>query len=137
MKRVITLLQINFWSGAILDAFMVPILVSPKLCGLMIGMPNFNPDLITRYIMNVGAALMASWTGVLIWAAMKPIERKGIVWITLLLLQSGLVVSGITLYVQNGISLEKAVPIWSISGYLICLHIASLFASRNIKIPVE
>ncbi len=133
MKRAITLLQINFWSGAILDACMVLILLSPKLCGILLGIPNFAPDLITQYVMNVSATLMASWAGILIWAAMKPLERKGIVWITLLLLQSGLVASGITLYVQNGIPFEKVLSLWGVSGYLICLHIASLFVSRSIR----
>jgi hypothetical protein len=134
MKRITILLRINFWSGAIIDAIMVPVLVLPKLCSLLMGLPNFNPDIMTQYLMNIGATLMASWTGILIWAAMKPVERKGIILITLFLVQLGLLISGIILYVQNGISLGKILPIWIGQGYLITLHIISYYASKNISL---
>lgn len=131
MKKAIILLRINFWSGAIFDALMVPVLLFPKLCGLLIGVPNFNPDIITRYIMNTCATLMAGWTVILFWAAMKPVERKGIVLITLFVIQSGLLFSGIILYMQKDIPLQNILPIWIGQGYLITLHIACYFVSRN------
>jgi hypothetical protein len=133
LNKTEIILRINFWSGAIIDALMVPVLLSPKLYSLLTGLPAFNPDIITQYIMNVGATLMASLTGILIWASMKPIERKGIILITIFPVQFGLFISGINLYIQKGILLEKILPLWICQGYLLILHIISLFAAKNIK----
>ncbi|OHD09608.1 MAG: hypothetical protein A2086_14245 [Spirochaetes bacterium GWD1_27_9] len=132
MNKKILFLQIGFWAGAIFDAIMVPLFLFPKLASFILGIDNSNPDITTRYIMNVGAALMAGWTVLLIWAALKPIERKGIVLLTLFPL-AGIIGSGISLYISNGIQLDKILPIWIGQGILFIIYCFNYFNTKSIK----
>jgi hypothetical protein len=60
------------------------IMLFPPLFALNNGMANFHPGLEYRYAMGMGAPLMLAWTVLLLWADRKPLERRGILPITLL-----------------------------------------------------
>ena len=59
-------------------------MVFPPLFALNNGLINFNPGIEYRYAMGMGAPLMLGWTILLLWADRKPMERKDILLITLL-----------------------------------------------------
>jgi len=46
----------------------------------------FQPGLDYRYAMYMGARLMFGWTVLLLWAERKPLERKGVLLVTLLVI---------------------------------------------------
>ena len=133
MDMKILYLRICFLTGAILDAFFVLPLMFPKLAGFIVGIDNYNPDTMTMYMMNVGAALMAGWTGILFWAAIKPIERKGIIPITIFPLLSGLIAAGIYFYISGGIQLEKILPLLMVSVILIISQSIGYFITKDFK----
>src|SRR5271157_3252934 len=84
MERKILFLRISYWAGAILDVIAFFIMMFPFLFALNGGLTNFNPGIEYRYAMGMGAPLMLGWTILLLWADRKPMERKGILLITLL-----------------------------------------------------
>ena len=84
MENRILFLRISYWAGAILDGIAFLIMVFPPLFALNNGLINFNPGVEYRYAMGMGAPLMLGWTILLLWADRKPVERKGILLITLL-----------------------------------------------------
>ena len=83
MERKIPFLRISYWAGAILDVIAFLIMIFPSLFALNNGLINFNPGVEYRYAMGMGAPLMLGWTILLLWADRKPMERKGILLITL------------------------------------------------------
>lgn len=134
MDKKILFLRICFLTGAILDVFFVFPLIFPGLAGLMIlGIDNYNTDFLSLYMMNAGAALMAGWAGILFWAAIKPIERRGIIPITIFPLLSGLIAAGIYFYISSGIQLIKILPFIMISVVLMVAQSIGYFITKDVK----
>jgi hypothetical protein len=84
MENRILFLRISYWAGAILDGIAFLIMVFPPLFALNNRLTIFNPGIEYRYAMGMGAPLMLGWTILLLWADRKPMERKDILLITLL-----------------------------------------------------
>lgn len=79
-----TLVRFTFRFGAVVDGLWAVALAWPELYGLLTGRPDFSPDPGQRIIFFVAASLMAGWTALLLWADRKPLERRGILLLTLL-----------------------------------------------------
>jgi hypothetical protein len=86
MKNKILFLHISYWTGAILDVLAFLIMLFPPLFAWNSGLMNFNPSVEYRYAMGMGAPLMLGWTIILLWADRKPMERKNILIITLVVI---------------------------------------------------
>jgi hypothetical protein len=91
-------LRISYWTGAIIDAFACVPMWSTKVFAIYSGVRNFNPGWDFRYAMAFGSALMAGWTVLLVWADRKPLERRGVLLITVFPVIVGLNVSRYLLY---------------------------------------
>jgi hypothetical protein len=90
LEASITWLRISFYLGALADALMTVALVTPALWGWMLKIEDFAPDLRYRVDMGIGAALMLGWTVLLLWGARKPLERKGVLLLTVVPVICGL-----------------------------------------------
>jgi hypothetical protein len=90
LEASITWLRISFYLGALADALMTVALVTPALWGWMLKIDNFAPDLRYRVDMGIGAALMLGWTILLLWGARRPLERKGVLLLTVIPVICGL-----------------------------------------------
>lgn len=133
MNKII-LLKLSLWAGAVFDGLVLFPMLSPEIGGKIFGIPNFNRGMDYRYAMLIGASLMAGWTSLLIWAAMKPIERKAVFILTVFPVLIGLIISGIyavdsTLvpFGENGPHLDRAISIGC------TLHLL-LFPCRNHRV---
>jgi len=101
-RQAVLLLRLSYWAGAILDLGAGMMMVYPGLFVPIYCPPVFRPGLDYRFAMGMGAPLMFAWTVVLLWADRKPMERKGILPITML------VVAG-----------EAATQVWGVvSGFI-------------------
>jgi hypothetical protein len=81
-KRRIFLIKIAYWMGIGADAFWAAGLFFPQIYGMLMGNPDFDPDLQTRLIMGIGGILMTGWTFLLLWAVREPIERRTVILLT-------------------------------------------------------
>lgn len=125
------LLQISYWVGATIDALMIIPMLFPTVGAQLFGITDFHPDADYRYAMAIGASLMLGWTVLLIWAAKKPFERKGILLITVIPVMLGLIASGIFAVFSNLISVEKMIPTWVLQTVLVALYSYSYFVASN------
>ncbi len=82
MKGTTSLLRIAYWWGVIADAVSAILMLLPNL---FLRVMNFNltPGRNFTFGLSYGAPLMIGWTILLIWADHKPLERKGILLLTL------------------------------------------------------
>lgn len=73
-----------FIIGAVLDGLVALVMLTPKLEALAWGLeePVLDPGF--RFAMTFGAALMVGWTALLVWAAVKPAERRAVALLTML-----------------------------------------------------
>lgn len=75
-------LRIAFWTGAIIDALAFIPLVNSEIWAALNQVPDFRAGWDFRYAQAFSATFMAGWTILLIWADRKPLERRGVLLIT-------------------------------------------------------
>jgi len=73
-----------FIIGAVLDGLVAIVMLAPSLEALALGFDEPVLDPGYRFAMTFGAALMVGWTALLIWAAAKPIDRRAVAPLTML-----------------------------------------------------
>jgi hypothetical protein len=82
-NNAIRWLRVSYWVGAVVDFAAGLMMLVPSLFKLMNQPVDFHPTNDFRYAMGMGAPLMFGWTILLLWADRKPLERKDILPITL------------------------------------------------------
>ncbi|MBM4444097.1 MAG: hypothetical protein FJ020_02195 [Chloroflexi bacterium] len=125
MKNPTTLLRISYWLGAIVDGFMVVPMLSPRVAGMLFGIEDFDPGDEYRYAMMIGASLMLGWTTLLIWADRKPLERRGVLLITVLPVIIGLALAGVFAVKVGMIGVERMIPVWALQTIIVVLFCCS------------
>ncbi|MBU1174271.1 MAG: hypothetical protein KKH72_02630 [Alphaproteobacteria bacterium] len=130
MNSKIVWLRIAYWAGAIADAVMVVAMMVPELNRILVlnEATEFEFTAAYQFAMVFGASLMAGWTVLLIWADRKPVERRGVLLITVFPVIIWLNGSKIMLY-ASGI-LTGPVQVFSVVAPL-ALLILMLFAYFN------
>ena len=129
MPNKVIFLRISYWFGAVLDGLMVIPMLCPRIGGIMFGIDNFNPGNDYKYAMMVSASLMLGWTVLLIWADRKPIERKGVIMITVIPVVVGLILAGTFAVYCGLIKIEKMIPTWIIQSALLILFCYSYYVN--------
>lgn len=133
MKKKILLLRVCYWIGAVADAISAVVMLLPTLGGSMYGIADFNPGYEYRYAMGVGASLMIGWTFLLIWADRSPIERRGILLLTVFPVLFGLIISGIYAVATGIITADRMIPMWIFQGLITGLYLFSYLYTRDLK----
>lgn len=118
VERLSNRIKILMLTGAILDAIIAPLMLFPSARTYIFGEPEIMQTNLYEFAMRMVAAFILSWTLLLFWGARKPLERRGIIPIlvlmllTLALAEIGSVISGV-------LPLEKFILMWFI--YLVLI----------------
>ena len=120
--REVLHLRLAYWVGAVFDALtLIPMLV-PGVGASIFGLRDFVPSAAYQYAMSTAAALMLGWTALLLWADRKPLARRGVLPLTVLVV-AGLAGSGAYAVASGLIALNCMLPTWIwqavISGYFL------------------
>jgi hypothetical protein len=132
-NKQILFLRIGYWVGAIFDALVIIPLLFPKVAAIMFGVSNFIPGNDYKYVMYIAASLMAGWTALLIWADRNPIERKGILLLTIFPVLIGLLLAGVFAVQSGFITRGKMLPIWIMQILLVLILSFSYLYAKNLK----
>jgi hypothetical protein len=128
MEKSIRWLRLSYWAGAILDLLAAVQMIFPAVFAATSGISDFHPGREYVYAMGMGASLMAGWTVLLVWADRKPLERKGILPITVLPVIAGLMINeGYAVFVTGFLALPAVVPIWILQSALTALFLISYY----------
>lgn len=103
-------LKASYMAGAVADG----------IIGILMLMPSRMGEAEFRYPMGLGASLMFGWTALLLWAYRRPMERKGVLLLTIFPVISGLVITGIWAAAAGHLPVQKIVPS-SILGIAMCI----------------
>jgi hypothetical protein len=133
MNKKILLLRICYWVGAIADAIPAIIMLLPTLGGSLYGIPDFNPGSEYRYAMGLGASLMLGWTFLLVWADRRPVERRGVLLLTVFPVLFGIIITGIYAVATGLISAGRMIPTWIFQGVITGLYLFSYLYTRDLK----
>ena len=138
MSKQILWLRISYWVGAVIDVLAAIQMLVPAIFSATNFLPDFNPGVDYRYAMGMGASLMIGWTVLLIWAERKPLERKGILIITIFPVIVGMVINEIWgVFFAHFLSLGACISVWVLQAVLISLFAFSYLNARNLKPGIQ
>jgi hypothetical protein len=123
MNRKIRWLKASYLAGAVADAGIGILMLSPSRMG----------QTEVTYSMGLGAALMFGWSLLLIWAYRKPVERKGILVITIFPVITGLMASGLYAVAAGIFPIARIVPTTILGIGLIALMGYSYLGARDLE----
>lgn len=116
--RQASLLRIAFLAGAITDGIaLVPMLV-PPVATFLWGYRDHSESY--RFAMGYGASLMCGWTALLIWAHRRPVERRFVAALTVLVIW-GLVLAEVVAVRAGVINVFRMAPTWFLQAALLLL----------------
>ena len=130
MKNQEKLLKLAFLLGIITDAFAVLPMLFPSVAEIFWGFSIFNGEYI--FAMLMGATFMICWTVLLIWAYIKPIERRFLALLTLCVI-IGFVLGEIYALLNGFIELEYVLPSFIIQSVLSTLFLIGYISTKEIE----
>ncbi len=131
MDKKVKWLRASYWTGAVIDALAAVQMLSPNIFAVTNKLNDFHPAREYRYAMGMGASLMIGWTVLLLWADRKPLERKGVLGITIIPVIFGMIINEIIGVQSQFISAGTMVPIWILQSSLILFFGFSYFNARG------
>lgn len=109
------LLRIAFLLGAITDAAALLPMMFPSLADLLWGFRDESGTY--RFAMGYGASLMLGWTALLLWAWRRPVERRFVAPLTILVIL-GFVVTEVIAVGAGLLPLWRMIPSWALQAAL-------------------
>lgn len=100
MQSAVRWLKASYIAGAVADG----------MIGVLMLLPGRMGESEFRYPMGLGASLMFGWTALLLWAYMRPMERKGVLVLTIFPVISGLMATGIWAVAAGHFPVERILP---------------------------
>ena len=123
-------LRLSYWTGAIVDAVAGIVMFFPEAGRAIYGVTDFEATADYRYAMRFGASLMFGWTLLLLWADRRPLERRGVLPITVLVI-GGLAWAGAYAVRSGLIPFFNMLPSWALQLVLVILFLYSHARSRR------
>jgi len=120
--RQSTLLRRAFLAGAITDALAVVPLLFPSMAQLLWGFGDAGGGY--RLVSGYAASLMAAWTGLLLWAARRPLERAFVAPLTVLIIY-GLVATEIAAVRAGVLPAARMLPTWVLQAGLLGMFVGA------------
>ncbi len=121
MESAVGWLKASYIAGAVADS----------LIGILMLLPGRMGETEFRYPMGLGASLMFGWTALLLWAYKRPMERKGVLVLTIFPVISGLVATGIWAAAAGHFPVQIIVPSSILGTSLIILMGYSYWKART------
>jgi len=131
MQVSVRWLRVSYWVGALADATAAVVMLSQAMFAHKSPLTAYLPEVPYRYAMGLGGSLMLGWTLLLIWADRRPVERRGVLLITNIVIL-GLLATDIAAVRAGFTSLASMAPVVVLQVVLLILFSASyLRAGRN------
>jgi hypothetical protein len=127
--REIQLLRWAFLAGAITDALALVPMLSSEMAALLWGFTDASGSY--RFAMGYGASLMLGWTVLLLWAYRRPLERRFVAALTVLVIY-GLVLTEVAAVVSGTLPAWRMAPTWLLQALLLALF-ASAYHYRALR----
>lgn len=135
MDGAIRWLRISCWAGAILDGLTVIPMLVPRIGAATYGLGDFRPGPEYRYAMGLAASLMLGWTCLLLWADQRPLERRGVLLLTVFPVLPGLMLAGAFAVASGMVRPLAMLPTWIVQGCIGSLFVFSYAKSRRLDRP--
>jgi hypothetical protein len=106
-NKAVFWLKLSFIIGAVVDGLALIPMVIPGAARIFWGFQDFTG--MYYFAMGMGASLMLAWTILLLWAYQKPLERRFIALLTIIIL-AGIGATEITMVGLDYFSFKSVLP---------------------------
>lgn len=108
----IRFVRVSYWICIVFELMALVPMLSPALFGKIMAIPDFNPGRDYIYAMSIAAVFTLGWVLLLIWADRKPIERRGVILLTIVPVFAGNFLCGVYAASSGLIATTTMVPSW-------------------------
>jgi hypothetical protein len=128
--------RFGYLAGAVADAVIGVLLLLPETLAQVLGLAGAPTGGMERLALAMTATMLFGWTGLLLWGAASPVERRGVLALTIFPVIVGLALA--VLYGWRGllISGQGAFGIWLMQALLVVLltwaYMAAHRMARNL-----
>ena len=123
-----TWLQLAFVAGAITDAIAALPMFFPSVAAIIWGISSFTGEY--QFAMEMGGSLMVGWTLLLFWAYRRPLERRFVAPLTLVVI-AGITLAEIHGLLQGILVVSRVAPTWVLKTILVLLFSYGYWATRE------
>ncbi len=123
MRHKIRWLKASFLAGAVADV----------VVGVLTLIPGRMGHTEITYPMGLAATVMFGWATLLVWGYRKPVERKGLLVITIFPVITGLMATGLYAVAAGIFPVQRIVPTTILGIGLIALMGYSYLAARGLE----
>jgi hypothetical protein len=124
-RRAVRWLRVGYWCGAITDILALAGMVFPSVGATVYGLKGFRPGSDFTYAIDTAAALMLGWTVLLLWADRRPLERKGVLLLTVCPVIAGLALGEVLAVRAGFLPLVNVIPTFVLQTALTALFLYS------------
>jgi hypothetical protein len=128
----ITAIRLSYALGATVDVIIGVLLLLPVTLARALGLAEAPTRLSERVALGMAAALLFGWTGVLLWAARSPVERRGVLLLTIFPVIAGLALAVLFAWTGSLVSTAGAAIVWTMQGVLVGLFAWTYHAAWRI-----
>jgi len=127
LKSKILFIKIVYLIGSLLDGLTGLDMILSTFMPTAVAIPYTSTTPSFQFAMGWGAALMFGWTVLLLWGALKPIERRSVLLFTIVPVVSGLIITELLIdpiFMANLLIFQFIIiiPLF-IAGYILSLLI--------------
>jgi hypothetical protein len=123
-------LRVSYWVGAVADGIVAAVMFAQAILALPSPLTRYVPETPSRYAMGLAGSLMLGWTILLLWADRRPVERRGVLIITIVVIL-GLMGSSVFSLSDGFMPGRSVVPVLVFQVALIAMFAFSYVASRR------
>jgi len=108
-----TAVRATFWIGALFDALVAVGMLHPPLLAAALGVGPTPTAVDARAALAMAAALMVGWTALLLWGSLRPVERRGVLVLTVCPVIVGLALATLYAAWERYVPLSGAAGVWA------------------------
>ena len=123
-----TWLQLAFLAGAFTDAIAALPMFFPSVATIIWGFSSITGEY--QFAMEMGGSLMIGWTLLLLWAYRRPLERRFVAPLTLVVI-AGITLAEIHGLLQGVLVVSGVAPIWALKTMLVLLFSYGYWITRK------
>jgi hypothetical protein len=127
----VTSITMVYVIGAAVDAVVGTLLLFPSALAEVVGLAEVPSRLSERVALAMTASLLIGWAALLLWAMRSPIERRGVLLLTVFPVITGLGLAVALGWNGSYISTVGAAMIWTSQGLLIGLFAWGYASARR------
>jgi hypothetical protein len=129
----ITAIKLSYGAGALADALIGVLLLFPYALTVVLGLAEPPTGIAVRIASVMTASLLFGWAALLLWGAHSPLERRGILPLTIFPVIAGLAAAVFLGWKEGYISTAGATQVWIMQAFLSTVFVYAFLAAGRIR----